>query len=117
MDIINKEMLELEKKLKDNNVPYLVKYFSYFDGSGGYRDFSIKDIIGESRIFEVERYENPISETYKVYFIPKEDKAEFEIKEIHDVIRQGYFKQKYRLTYDKNRGWFKEIIESYEEVD
>ena len=118
MEIINKKMIEFEEELEKNGIPFLVKYFNYFNGSGGYRNFWITDIEGESTMFEVERFENPIDQTFKVFFVADQGRGEFEVEEEHDVINQPYIKEKYKLMYDADKKeWIRENLEYYNEEE
>ncbi len=91
---------ELVEYLKRKEVPYLVKYFTYFNGEGGYRDFSVKDMIGKSVMFEYERFDRPIVQNFRIYFIPKHNRGWFKVKEVHNVVRQPYIEKKYVLYYN-----------------
>jgi len=98
MEIVNKYEKEFEEELKKKNIPYLIRYFNYFNGAGGYRNFWIKDLEGESVLFEIERFENPINQTFKVYFVA--------------------YGEKYKLIYDADKKeWIRENLEYYNEEE
>ena len=114
MEIINKDEKKFEEELKRNGIPYVINYYNYFNGAGGYRDFWITNIKGEYKMFEIERYEKPINQTFKIYFIANENnEGEFEVEEEHDVIHQ-YIKHRYKIIYNKDsKKWLIYDIEHY----
>jgi len=115
MEIVDMRENKLKEILINKQIPYIIKYFTYFNGQGGYRNFSIKDIIGNSYLFEYERFENPIIQNFKVYFVADNNKAYFIIKEIHNIENDPLIKKGYVLYFD-GINWYEKII-YYTEIE